>query len=68
MIFTEVFWVNGGKWKEENRNQETVRFENAMCRVLHEKSNISASFEEHLKFQEKLIFTYALWVNCGKSK
>ena len=32
-------------------------------RVLHEQSNITASFSEHLKFQEKLNFTGALWIN-----
>ena len=29
---------------------------------------LSASFEEHLKFQEKMAFKYALWENSGKSQ
>ena len=33
-----------------------------------EASNITVSFVEHLKFQEKLPFADALWINCRKSK
>ena len=36
--------------------------------VLHERSNITTSFEEHLKLLEKLTFTYALWVSSSKLK
>ena len=34
----------------------------------HKRSNKTASFVKHLKFQEKLTFTYALSVKSGKSK
>ena len=37
-------------------------------RVLHERSNITAFFAEHLEFQEKLTFTDAFGINSGKSK
>ena len=30
---------------------------NVIYRVLHERSNITAPFAEHLKFQEKMTFT-----------
>ena len=36
--------------------------------MLHERSNITASFAEHLKFKEKLTFSPVLWINCGKLK
>ena len=40
----------------------------SIYRVLHERNNITASFAEHLKFQEKLTFTHVLWINCSKLK
>ena len=36
--------------------------------MLHERSNKTAFFAEHLKFQEKMTFTYALSVKSGKLK
>ena len=36
--------------------------------VPRNKSNITVSFTEHLKVQEKMILRYGLWVNSGKSK
>ena len=36
--------------------------------MLHERSNITASFAEHIKFPEKLTFTHDRWINSGKSK
>ena len=33
-------------------NQDTIHFEIASYRVLHERSNKTVSFAEHLKFQE----------------
>ena len=45
-----------------------MHFENAIYRVLNERSNITASFAEHLKFREKLTFIYALSANTGKLK
>ena len=33
-----------------------------MCSVLHERSNMAASFTEHQKFKEKVIFNYELWL------
>ena len=43
-------------------------FEKTICRVLHERSNITSSFAERLEFQEKLTFTHAFWINSAKSK
>ena len=43
-------------------------FQTAIYRVLYERSNITASFGEHLKFQEKITFIEVFWVNSGKSK
>ena len=43
-------------------------FEKAIYRVLHERSNITASCVERLEFQEKLTFAHAFWINSGKSK
>ena len=43
-------------------------FGKAIYRVLHERSNITASFLERLECQEKLTFTHAFWINSGKSK
>ena len=36
--------------------------------MLQERSNITASFAEHLKFREQMPFVYTLWVNIDKSK
>ena len=36
--------------------------------MLHERSNKTASFGEHLKFQEYMTFIHTPWVNSGKSK
>ena len=35
--------------------------------MLHERSNITASFAEHLEVQENLTLTHALWINNDKS-
>ena len=43
-------------------------FEKGIYRVPHERSNITASFVQDLKFKKKKTFTYALWVNSDKSK
>ena len=37
-------------------------------RVLHERNNITVSFAEHLKFQEKMTSIRSLSVNGDKSK
>ena len=39
-----------------------------MYRVLHERSNITVSFVEHLTFQEKMTSTHSRRVNSDKSK
>ena len=55
-----------------NQNQKTkiktlsIHFENAMHRVLHERTNITAPFAEHLEFLEKK--TYSLWFKHVKAK
>ena len=58
MLFIHTLWVNSDKSKENNQNQDNLHFENALYRVLHERSSITASFTEHLKFLEILTFTY----------
>ena len=40
----------------------------ATYRVLHEKSNKTASFAEHLKVRENSTFADKLWINCSKLK
>ena len=52
VTLTHAPWVNSGKWKQKNSNQNTIHFENAIYRVLHERSNITASLAEHLKVRE----------------
>ena len=42
-----------------------MHFEIATYRALHKQSNKTASFTEHIKFQEKLTFIDALWINCS---
>ena len=54
--------------KIKNLEQNIMHFEITTYRVLHERINKTASFAEHLKFQEKLTFTYALSVKSGKLK
>ena len=39
-----------------------------LYRVLHERSNVIASFAEHLKFQEKMTFKEVFVVKRGKIK
>ena len=46
------FWVNRGSSDQKFLNQDIIHFENAINRVLHERSNITASLVEHLKFRE----------------
>ena len=66
---TQNFWrVNMSKQKWKNQKQKTMHFENVIYSVLRERSNITASFAKHLKFQEKMTSTHSLWVNSGKSK
>ena len=52
----------------QNKRNRIMHFEIATYRVLHERSNKTASFQEHLKFQEEMAFIHALWVNGDKSK
>ena len=57
-----------------NQNQKTksktlsIHFQNAMHRLLHERSNITAPFVEHLEFPEKKTFTHSLWFKLVKTK
>ena len=39
---------------ESNRKKVTIHFKIAIHRGLHERRNITASFTEQLKFQEKM--------------
>ena len=68
MPFTHTLWVNSGKSKQEEKNQQTLHFGNAIYRVLHEQSNITGSFAEHVEVQKNLTFTHALWIKSDKSK
>ena len=55
-----------------NQNQKTkiktqsIHFENAMHRVLHERSKITTPFAEQLQFLGKR--TYSLWFKHVKAK
>ena len=57
-----------------NQNQKTkikalsIHFENAIHRVLHERSNITAPFAERLEFPERKTFTQSLWFKRVKTK
>ena len=57
-----------------NQNQKTkiktlsIHFENAIHRVLHERSNITAPFTERLEFPEKKTFTHSLWFKRVETK
>ena len=53
---------------KERLNQDILHFGNAIYRVLHERRNITPSFEEELKFQEEFTFGHGLWVNSDKLK
>ena len=48
MNFRYALSVNRGKSKD----QDTIHFEIATYRVVHEWSSKTVSFQEHLKFQE----------------
>ena len=52
MTFADVFWICYSQFKEKHWNQDTVQFEIATYEVLHERSNKTASFAEHLKSQD----------------
>ena len=68
MPFTHTLLVNVDKSKQNNQNPDTLHFETAIYRVLHERSIHTASFTENLKLQEKLTLADALWINCNKLK
>ena len=63
--FAEPLWVNRRKSKQKKQNQENIDLENAIYRMLHERRNITASFGEQLKFQEKMTFPEVFWLNTG---
>ena len=52
MTFIHTLWVNNDKSRQKNNNEDTIQFENAIYRVLHERSNITTSFAEHLNFKK----------------
>ena len=41
---------------KKNKNQDTIHFEIAIYAVLHKRNNITASFAEQVKFQDKKDF------------
>ena len=49
------------------KNQSTIHFEIAIYGVLHERSNNTALFPEHLKFPKKMTFA-VFWVKRGKKE
>ena len=53
MTFRQALWVSDGKSKLKSENEDTTHFENAIYRVLHESSSITAPFAENLEFPEK---------------
>ena len=66
MPFTHTLLVNVDKSKQNNQNPDTLHFETAIYRVIHERSIHTASFTENLKLQEKLTLADALCMNCNK--
>ena len=54
--------------KQKNLNQDAIHFKSATYRELHQRSNKTTSFAEHLKFQEQMTLTYALSVKSRKLK
>ena len=68
MPFTHTLLVNVDKSKQNNQNPDTLHFETAIYRVIHERSIHTASFTENLKLQEKLTLADALCMNCNKLK
>ena len=68
MTFRQALWVSDGKSKLKSENEDTTHFENAIYRVLHESSSITAPFAEYLEFPEKKTFTHLLWFKRDKAK
>ena len=64
-IFDEQWRIKKQKKKQK---QETMYFENAKCRMLYGRSNITVSFTEHLNCQEETTFTFAIYVDSHNSK
>ena len=52
MSFIHTLLVNVDKSKQNDQNQDTIHFEDAIYRVLHERRYFTASFAEHEKFRE----------------
>ena len=51
MPIIHTFLINVDKSKQNNQDPGTLHFETALYRVLHERSNHTASFTENLKLQ-----------------
>ena len=71
MTFIHALWLNTNKSKQKTtrkRGHYTFWKCYLQDQYYHQRSNISASFTEHLKVQEKITFIHALWVNTNKSK
>ena len=54
--------------KKKDCNQNTVHFGLATYKLLHERSNETASLTEHMKFEKKMILRNKLSVKRGKFK
>ena len=61
-------WVLSDGLKSVIKNHYTLYFENNIHRVLYERSNITASFGDYLKYLESMTFTYTVWARHSKSK
>ena len=59
--------MNSGK-ENQKKNQDTINFETAIYRVLHERSNIPVPFAEQLNLQFLITFTHVQHVGNDKSK
>ena len=51
MPIIHTLLINVDKSKQNNHDPGTLHFETALYRVLHERSNHTASFTENLKLQ-----------------
>ena len=54
-IFTHEIWVGSNNGKSAGKIYDSYR-------VLHERSNITSSLQEHLAFPKKWSFTRGVWV------
>ena len=61
-------WANSVRSKAKDYNQDTLHLESAIQRLLDERSNVTASIEEHLEFLKSMNFTHGIWETSDKLK